>query len=286
MANTYVLYNPLSGGGMAFKDSGKLEGLLGEETLSYFDITKIADFPAFFSAMQEGEKVIVCGGDGTLYYLAGNLRGMQLENEIYYYPTGTGNDFWNDLGKTSTDGPALINGYLQNLPSVTVNGEESVFLNAIGYGIDGYCCEEGEKVRAKSDKPVNYAAIAVKGLLFDFKPRKAIITVDGQTFEFDKTWLAATMHGRFYGGGMMAAPEQVRNNAEGTVSLFVWQGSGKLKTLMAFPSIFKGEHVKYTDMIKIMTGKEITVSFDRPTPLQIDGELIKNVTQYTVKARQ
>ena len=52
------------------------------------------------------------------------------------------------------------------------------FINGIGYGIEGYCCEEGDKIRATSDKPVNYTAIAIKGLLYKFKPRNATVTVD------------------------------------------------------------------------------------------------------------
>lgn len=83
---------------------------------------------------------------------------------------------------------------------------------------------------------------------------------------------------------MMTAPAQVRNNPDGTLSVVVMHGSGKLKTLMVFPSIFKGEHVSHTEMVEVMTGKDITVRFDRPTALQIDGETIKNVTEYSVKA--
>ena len=64
----------------------------------------------------------------------------------------------------------------------------------------------------------------------------------------------------------------------------VFHGSGKLKTLMIFPSIFKGEHVKNTDHVTVLKGKEITVRFDRPTPLQIDGETILGVTEYSAVA--
>ena len=90
------------------------------------------------------------------------------------------------------------------------------------------------------------------------------------------------MKGRYYGGGMIAAPEQ--NRADGKVSLVVWHGSSKFKTLMVFPSIFKGEHVKQTKYIEVIKGKEITVKFDRPTALQIDGETVVGVSEYTVKA--
>ena len=37
-------------------------------------------------------------------------------------------------------------------------------------------------------------------------------------------------------------------------------------------------------MVKVFTGKEITVKFDRPCALQIDGETVLGVTEYKVKA--
>ena len=145
-----------------------------------------------------------------------------------------------DLGKEQGCEPVRINEYVRNLPIVTVNGKSSRFINAIGYGIDGYCCETGDELREKSDKPINYTSIAVKGLLFHFRPANAVINVDGREYSYKKVWLAPTMNGRFYGGGMMTAPQQDRNNPEGKLSVVVMHGSGKLKTLMVFPSIFKG----------------------------------------------
>ena len=88
------------------------------------------------------------------------------------------------------------------------------------------------------------------------------------------------MNGRFYGGGMMATPGQDRLNKEHTLSSMLFYGKGRLRTLMAFPSIFKGEHIAHKDMVAIHTGKDITVEFDRPTALQIDGETVLGVTKY------
>ena len=107
------------------------------------------------------------------------------------------------------------------------------------------------------------------------------MTVDGKVERFKKVWIAPTMYGTCYGGGMFPTPDQKRG--EGKVSTMLFFGKGRLKTLSVFPSIFKGEHVQHTDMVKIFTGKTATVKFDRPTALQIDGETIKNVTEYSVK---
>ena len=110
----------------------------------------------------------------------------------------------------------------------------------------------------------------------------ARVTVDGETGEFKKVYLAPSMNGRFYGGGMMIAPAQDRLNGEHSLAVVLYYGASKLKTLMVFPSIFKGEHMKHTEMTKVITGHDITVEFDRPTALQIDGETVVGVTTYTV----
>ena len=90
------------------------------------------------------------------------------------------------------------------------------------------------------------------------------------------------MNGRFYGGGMMIAPEQDRLNDGREQTLVVLHGSGKLKTLCVFPSIFKGEHVTHKDIFSVIKGHEIHVKFDRPVALQIDGETVLDVTEYSV----
>ena len=63
----------------------------------------------------------------------------------------------------------------------------------------------------------------------------------------------------------------------------VFHGTGKLKSLLIFPSIFKGEHVKKAKHISVLSGNEITVRYDKPRALQIDGETIVNVPEYTVR---
>jgi diacylglycerol kinase family enzyme len=52
--------------------------------------------------------------------------------------------------------------------------------------------------------------------------------------------------------------------------------------LIAFPSIFKGEHVN-KKVVTLMSGKEITVKFSEPRTVQVDGETILEVSEYTAK---
>ena len=281
MAKYVILYNSLSGNGKGLKAAEELKEKLGGKDVRFEDVTKITDYGAFFDKTPADEKIVLCGGDGTINHFINAYDTDKLTREISYYPAGTGNDFLNDVKDEVGEPPFVLNPYLKDLPTVTVKGRSYKVLNGVGFGIDGYCCEEGDRIRQeKPGTEVNYTAIAIKGLLFKFKPVNATVTVDGLKTSYKKVWLAPTMKGRFYGGGMNATPDQKRLDPEKKLSTLLFYGSGKLKTLMIFPGIFKGEHVKHTDCVKVLTGHDVTVEFDKPTALQVDGETILGVTSY------
>lgn len=281
---TYALYNPFAGNQTCEEQSKKLREFYSPDELVFRSMADI-NYSEFFPSLNADDKVIICGGDGTLNRFVNDTRDIAITNDILYYAAGSGNDFLRDLGKEKGTAPFKINQYIENLPSVTVNGRETLFINAIGFGIDGYCCEVGDEMRKKSNgKPVNYTSIAIKGLLYAFRPTDATVVIDGKEKRYKKVWIAPTMHGRFYGGGMIAAPDQRRNAPDGKFSVVIWHGSNKLKTLMVFPSIFKGEHVKHSECIDIVRADEVTVKFDKPCALQIDGETILNVTEYSARS--
>lgn len=279
----YVLYNPYAGNG-AFRNHA--EKLCGAFTGDYklVDITSITDYEAFFASLPEEAQIVISGGDGTLNRFLNQTRRLSLPEALYYCACGSGNDFQRDITGKDTAQLIPLTPYIRDLPMVTVNGKEYLFLNGVGFGIDGYCCEVGDKLRKESDKPINYAMIAIKGLLFHFKPRSASVTVDGKEYSFRRVWLAPTMNGRFYGGGMMPTPDQDRLAEPPSVSTMVMHSAGKLRALAVFPSIFKGEHVKHTKMVTVLKGRDITVTFDRPTALQIDGETVSGVTSCRMRA--
>lgn len=279
MKKYHILYNPYAGRGAAESEAKKLAETLGEIALT--DMTSIGDYAQFLNELPEEDEVIVCGGDGTLNRFVNAIDGSFPARTVSYYACDSGNDFMREVKKE--DEPIVaLNEYVTDLPTVTVKDKEYRFINGVGYGIDGYCCEEGDRQREKSDKPVNYTSIAVKGLLFSYKPTNATVIVDGKEYRFDKVWLAPTMNGKYYGGGMIPTPEQ--NRKDDTLSVMIYRG-GKFRSLITFPSIFKGEHVKKTKCVTVLSGKEITVRFDSPRPLQIDGETITGVTEYTARKR-
>ena len=275
-----ILFNPLSGNGKGKEAAEELSKKVS--ATNFVDMTSIESYADFFHNNKDSD-IIICGGDGTLNRFLNDTTGIEFDNSISYYASGSGNDFLRDLERPVGE-VINIDRYIERLPVCTINGKDYKFINGIGFGIDGYCCEVGDELRKTTDKPINYPMIAVKGLLFHYKPTAATVTVDGVEYKFKKVWIAPTMLGRFYGGGIMPTPEQDRLNEDGTVSAMVFHTTGRIRTLKIFPSIFKGKHVKYKKAISIFSGKEISVEFDSPRALQVDGETILGVTKYSVKA--
>ncbi len=250
--------------------------------LEYINIERIKNYRVFLSNLGTDDTLVLCGGGGTLNRFINNISDIDFKCEVLFYPCGTCNDLAHEMNYEAGADPFPITDYIKKLPIVTVNGKKYRFINGVGFGIDGYCCEVRDKLRSISDKPVSYEIIALKGLLFYYKPTTAKVTVDGVTHTYKKVWLTPTMLGKYYGGGMMPTPNQDRMS--GMLSTLICHNAGKLKTLAIFHRIFKGKHTKYKKNIGILQGREITVEFDRPTTLQIDGETILGVTSYTACA--
>jgi diacylglycerol kinase family enzyme len=278
MKNVFII-NPNAGKGEVQK---QLIAELKERGIEYFETTyrgKGTEIAKRLAETGEPVRIFSCGGEGTNYEVINGIVGFR-NASLGIVPCGSGNDFLRDAMQDER-GLVSLRDYVRDLPTVTVKGKEYSFVNGVGYGIDGYCCEEGDKQREKTEKPINYTAIAVKGVFFHYKTTGATVVVEGVERRFENVWIAPTMHGKYYGGGLMPCPEQSRT--DDTLSVMVFHGKCKLQMLMIFSKMSKGEHVKSKKHVSVFKGKEITVKFDEPRTLQIDGETVFNVTEYTAR---
>lgn len=278
-----ILYNPHSCGENGLKIAKEIEPLMGENTYSYHDLTEISSLNDFVFELPRDTDIILTGGDGSLNSFVNNID-TSTDKKIYFYASGSGNDFARDINFKKRTKPILINKYIKNLPTANINGKTYKFLNCIGSGMDGYCCGEVERLRALSKRRGNYLFAAIKALIYAYKPCTAYVTADGKDYTFENTWLVPTMNGRFFGGGFMAAPEQNRLNPEKTISLVAMHSKNFFKIVTAFLLIMKGKHTCLKSMITVIKGHEFSIKLDRSATLQIDGETIPDVTEYTVSS--
>lgn len=279
----YILVNKLANNEHASETvSGAIEKLSKRfgnvEEVSLNEIDRVN----FYKTLKEGDNIVLVGGDGTINFFVNEIKDLDVTFDAYVYAAGTGNDFLKDVEKDiDSDGLLHLNKYIKNLPTVTINGKETRFINGIGYGIDGEACRVADEMKAKGKKKINYTSISIKLALFKYRRPTATIKVDGNVITRKKVFLASAMNGRYYGGGMFVAPKQDRLG--GKLTMVCMHSYSRIKALMIFASIFTGGHIKHKKQVDVIEGKEIEVIFSRPTSLQIDGETVLNVTSYKAK---
>ena len=282
MKTYHILYNNVAGAHEAGTNACvSLVRKLGGE-VRMVDVQTLESHKSFLAGVQEEDVIVICGGDGTLNHYINGLLGVEYANQVLYYPGGSGNDFFHCV--TGNTEPDLIDitHIIKELPTATIKGQEYAFANGIGCGIDGFCCEYAQKQRAKGRIKINYTALALYGVFFKYKPTGITVTVDGVSHRFEDAWLASVMNGKYFGGGMIPTPGQERNSGE--ISVMIAHDLSKLKILVLFPTLFTGKHVKYKENVSVLRGKTITVKYDEPRPLQIDGEVVSEVSEFVSRA--
>lgn len=281
----YIVYNPAASNKTAIEATKRVISFFGDRDMKIMTVQEIGDELKFCNSLIIQDTFVLIGGNGTLNHFVNSVYGSKLDFDVYYYPSGAGSDFSRDVrfrDQNPDSGLIKLNNYLEHLPVCTFNGKKQVFINGVGFGIDGYVCEKGNELRDKTEKEVNYANIAIGGILGKFHPCDATLTIDGVVHEYKSVWLIPTMIGRFMGGGMLVTPDQNRFNSEHTVSTMIWHTKNPVATMMNFSKIFSGDHLGKDGMCEVLTGHHINVKLAKPQVLQIDGDTYPDVTEYSV----
>lgn len=273
----YLLFNPKSNN--SNNDINVVDRSMGERELVKINLLDI-DVKEFIRSVNDKDNVFLCGGDGTISRFANNTYGFDIPCPVYIIRSGTGNDFCRDIDAPEMRSPD-VREYFKNLPVVSINGKDMRFINGIGYGVDGVVCEEADKLKERTDKKINYLMIAMQLILYKYKRPDARVIIDGVEMHYKKVWIASAMKGRFYGGGMMVAPNQDRTS--GKLGGMIFHGGTRAKVLSVLPTIYKGEHVRYKKIVDMYECDDIYVEYSIPTALQIDGETVVGVTSYRAR---
>lgn len=267
------IVNPVAGGGKAKELIPLIKNTMDKHNRKYKIISTTKVEEAINIAKEESKKheiIVAVGGDGTVNEVATGLissnRGI-----LGVLPGGTGNDMGRSLGIPMEPIEALeilCKGYTKNMNIGNVNGLN--FLNISSIGFDAEVVMNNINIKKKIKSSFSYA-ISVVYTLFNFKKKKIQIDIDGKIIE-DDVYLLAVGNGKYYGGGMKILP--MAEIDDGYFDICTISDINKFKLLFLFPTIFKGNHIKYKKHVKIYKGKKIRVKTEKKVYLNIDGELL------------
>ena len=277
----YILFNPLSSNGKSIEVMEKLKGKLAKDghLSEAFDILEVSkDIDSFLNRTDKDDKIVILGGDGTLHYFVNGIRNIVIEQEIFLYKGGTGNDFSREFKNKEI---INITPYIKGLPTFKINGDENnkVFINGVGFGLDGaVCCGVNDSGTKKS------GLAYIKNLLSLIKnfPRYDLeVWVDGVRHTYKKVWLATVTNGKYFGGGMKISP--VSDRTDDILEMYVIHSVSFPKLLCIFPTIFIGKHMLFKKVgISLVKGRHFKLVSNAPLPFQSDGEVVVDVNEIEV----
>jgi len=287
-----VIMNPVAGGGRLRRHWPEIDAALKtafgdfdlRETQAAGDgVTLTMDLVANGCAL-----VVAAGGDGTVNEVADGLIKAAAEGHravLGMIPCGTGTDFARGLGLSDShavairrmaqskgraidagrvsfidDNGALASRHFINIASLGVSGAVARAVNA-----------DERKGRVSATALFYWRTVAE---FIHYRFRDVRITVDdGEPIEA-RVALVAAANGKFFGGGMMVAPDAELD--DGQFDIVILRAAGKLGLILSIRLLYGGRHRNHP-AITIMRGRKVVVEpladrDSRPMLIEADGE--------------
>ena len=223
-------------------------------------------------AAESGEeyRIYSCGGDGTLNEVVSGAAGHS-NVAVTMYPCGSGNDFIRIFNETEPfrDLSRLLDAEEAEFDLIRCNDDYS--LNICSVGLDARI---GTDVANYKRLPLlsGFRAYALSAVINTLRgvSEHYIIEIDGQRID-DKQTLICACNGRFYGGGFNPVPEA--DPADGKLEVLLVRRVSRLTVAQVVGKYKNGLYAKYPDLIRHFSTDKVTIYCDKPTSINLDGEL-------------
>jgi len=267
-----LIVNPTAGGGRALKRLPRVEEALRAHAIGFHvERTRSLDHARELAraAAQQGEVAAAMGGDGVVGAVAGALHGT--DGRLAIIPGGRGNDFARalEVPHDPAEAVALIaRGRERTIDLGEAGG--TAFVGIASCGFDSDANRIANATRVPGDLAYVYGALRA---LASWKPVGFELELDGVPHAH-VGFNVAVANGRYYGGGMMIAPDAQLD--DGRFDVIAVAGVGRGRFLMQLPKVFKGTHVANPE-VTVQRAREVKISADRPFQLYADGDPIADL---------
>lgn len=199
--------------------------------------------------------VIAVGGDGTASEVIDGLvaggRPAGAAPRFGFIPRGTGGDLKRTLGlagELASDARALASGreVVLDLGLVEHVGRDGArqarhFANVAGFGISGRVSQHvNDGLRLPSGK-LSFMLASARALV-GWADQLVRWRADGGPWHEERVTALSVCNGRYFGGGMMVAPEARMD--DGLFDVVVWRGLGLADFVVKKAMLYDGRHVQ------------------------------------------
>lgn len=276
-----LIYNPAAGRGRAKRHAREVEQYLrtlGADVEPYAssspeDLTRAASE----SSRAGYDRVVVCGGDGTVNLA---LRDFDLRRgTMAIVPLGSGDDFARINGIPRQVRPACelaVSSSMREVDVALANGVR--YAGVAGLGFDSevarYANEQVKWLRGSA-----IYLYAILRVLPNFKPRR--VHIDDREEEI---MFAVFGNSPQYGGGIRIAPGALVD--DGLLEACIVHRTSRLQLLKTLPMAYNGTHVR-SSFVETRQGPDFHVRSEHPMDVYADGEaLTKTPVQFEIAAEK
>ena len=223
-------------------------------------------------ACEEGGelRIYACGGDGTLNEVVSGVAGYD-NAAVTVYSGGSGNDFVKlfDEPKAFFDLNRLMDAEEATFDLIKCNDHYS--LNICSVGLDARI---GTDVSNYKRLPFlhgfkAYAASTVVNVIKGIAEHY-VVEINGETIDADQTFICVC-NGRYYGGGFNPIPEA--DPSDGKLDVLLVKKMSRLQVPGAIGKYKNGRYRELDHLAIYYQTDRIVIHCDKPTPVNVDGEL-------------
>lgn len=218
----------------------------------------------------EAYRIYACGGDGTLNEVASGAAGWD-NAAVTAYSGGSGNDFVKifDQPKAFYDLERLLDARETAFDLIRCNDDFS--LNICSVGLDARI---GTDVSRYKRIPLlqgfrAYAASTLVNIIRGISEHY-VVEINGETIDDEQTFVCVC-NGRFYGGGFNPVPEA--DPTDGLLDVLLVRKVHRLEIPAVIGKYKNGRYAQLPDLVRHFRTDHITIHCDKPTPINLDGEL-------------
>ncbi len=215
-------------------------------------------------------RIYACGGDGTLNEVVAGVAGYR-NAAVTVFSSGSGNDFVKlfDDSKAFFDLHRLLDAEEATFDLIRCN--EDIALNICSVGLDdriGTDVSNYKRLPLLSGFRAYVASTVVnvvKGIAEHYT-----VEVNGETIDSDFTMICAC-NGRYYGGGFNPVP--TADPTDGKLDVLLVNKVTRAQVPMVVGKYKDGRYAELPDLVRHIQTDSITIHCDKPTPINLDGEL-------------
>ena len=223
-------------------------------------------------------RLYACGGDGTLNEVVQGATGYA-NVAVTVFSGGSGNDFVKlfDDPEAFFHLERLLDAEEATFDLIRCNGD--IAMNICSVGLDARI---GTDVSRYKRLPLlhgfrAYAASTVVNVIKGIAEHY-VVEINGERIDAKQTFVCVC-NGRYYGGGFNPVPEA--DPADGVLDVLLVKKVSRLQVPAIIGKYKAGRYKELPKLVRHLRTKEIRIICDKPTPVNLDGEL-RTATEVTM----